>query len=127
MAYKLKISEETDPIRIEKRRKANRIKQMNWAHKNPERYNLRKKLYKKSRILPIKTFINTFKKECLHCGFNKNPIALDFHHLDKKTKFFRISQTSVKIDEKTLVEEMAKCIVLCANCHRIEEERLRMC
>ena len=42
----------------------------------------------------------------------------DFHHLDPKTKSFAISQ-GMQGAWLTLVDEADKCILLCANCHRI--------
>jgi|TARA_R110002110_G_scaffold242993_1_gene459398 hypothetical protein len=64
---------------------------------------------------------------CQHCGYNKEAVALDFHHLDRDTKHSNVSRfwrTSWRQFLK-MKEEWAKCIVLCANCHRIEESRIR--
>ena len=65
------------------------------------------------------------------CGYNKCSKALDFHHLDPTTKSFTITEylTSSPIrnllDENKevllpdiLIQELDKCILLCANCHR---------
>ena len=67
------------------------------------------------------------KYGCTHCGYNKDPVALDFHHTDRSDKFKNVSsywRTSWKQFIK-IKEEWKKCIVLCANCHRIEEKRIR--
>ncbi len=79
----------------------------------------------------IKEVIDNYKikKGCACCGYNKKAIGLDFHHLDKTLKTINISsywKTSWKQFEKIkkAIEE-EKCIVLCAICHRIEEERIR--
>ncbi len=62
---------------------------------------------------------------CLHCG-EDNPITLDFHHLDKSTKERSVSQmVQDNLSKERILNEAAKCIVLCSNCHRIEEHRLR--
>lgn len=60
---------------------------------------------------------------CAKCGYNEHPAALDFNHV-RGTKLFNISQDP-KIAWEKLEAEMAKCEVLCANCHRIhtQEER----
>ena len=66
------------------------------------------------------------KKGCVHCGYNKDPVALDFHHLNRDDKFSAVSRywrTSLKQFEK-MRKEWEKCIVLCANCHRIETKRI---
>lgn len=58
---------------------------------------------------------------CVECGYNKNPVALDYHHVNENDK--RFSLASVKAagcSIQDLIDEIAKCIVLCANCHRIK-------
>lgn len=57
---------------------------------------------------------------CADCGF-KNPLALDFHHIDARNKRFSLGCTRewVGYGWLTILDEIAKCIVLCANCHRI--------
>lgn len=59
--------------------------------------------------------------ECEKCGYKKNIAALEFHHRDETTKKFRldIRNMSNRSFEK-LLEEINKCDLLCANCHREE-------
>ena len=56
--------------------------------------------------------------KCTKCGFN-HPAALDFHHENPAEKEYAISKLISNKRFKTAVEEVKKCIVLCANCHRI--------
>jgi len=57
------------------------------------------------------------KHGCHICQYNKNPSALDLHHIkDKLHDISRMVQDCVNIDK--LKTEISKCIVLCANCHR---------
>jgi hypothetical protein len=64
-------------------------------------------------------FIDYLGGSCKHCGYDKCPAALDFHHLDPSQKEFSIR--SVKTRSFELVkEELDKCILLCSNCHREE-------
>jgi hypothetical protein len=49
------------------------------------------------------------------CCTEKELCALDFHHLGDKDMV--ISQMLGMKDER-LMAEIAKCVVLCANCHR---------
>ena len=59
------------------------------------------------------------EKGCCKCGFNKHPSAIEFNHLeDKKHNISRIARSGVP--QNVLDEEIKKCIILCANCHRIE-------
>lgn len=54
---------------------------------------------------------------CKICGYNKCAGALDFHHTDSREK--DSNYTAFKtIFNKRLTDELDKCILLCANCHR---------
>jgi hypothetical protein len=67
--------------------------------------------------------LNLLGMECNRCHFkpvNENEYCvLDFHHIDKKTKSFNISSGLMR-QLPALVDEVNKCELLCANCHRIE-------
>lgn len=52
------------------------------------------------------------------CGYDKHPGVLDFHHLDPLTKAFGISSGGMSRSWQKITEEIAKCILVCANCHR---------
>lgn len=57
--------------------------------------------------------------KCEKCGYSNNLAALDFHHIDPKTKSFQLDSrhlSNTNIDK--LKDEVNKCILLCANCHR---------
>lgn len=55
---------------------------------------------------------------CTSCG-ESNPIVLEFHHLDPKEKRNDVSNmASHGYSVKSIEEEIEKCIILCANCHR---------
>lgn len=56
---------------------------------------------------------------CANCGYNAHAEALDFHHKDSDTKLFDVG-TSKTRRVKSLLAEMEKCEVLCANCHRVK-------
>ena len=56
--------------------------------------------------------------KCERCGFD-HPAALDFHHKDPTQKSFGISANK-HIDKEKVLDEIKKCEVLCANCHRVE-------
>jgi hypothetical protein len=63
--------------------------------------------------------INAIKvaRGCSICGYNKHPAALDFNHA-RGEKLFNVSQDT-KMAWPKVLDEIAKCDVLCANCHRI--------
>ena len=56
-------------------------------------------------------------KSCEVCG-ESAPECLHFHHINPTTKAFPLSNaTSNGRSKKTILAEVAKCRVLCANCH----------
>lgn len=57
---------------------------------------------------------------CSKCGYDENVVALDFHHVDRSTKEFTISGMHC-LSWKRIKAELDKCVLLCANCHRVEE------
>ena len=61
--------------------------------------------------------------KCAHCGIvSEHRSIYDFHHVDMKEKeadpgsLLHYSWTRIQ-------KELDKCILLCANCHRIEHEK----
>ena len=88
---------------------------INRYYQNRERY----KKYALRDYYKIKDFINTIKLGlgCKICGYNEHAEALVFHHRNPKEKEFNIG--NVRVSRKRLLKEIAKCDVLCANCHRI--------
>lgn len=55
---------------------------------------------------------------CMDCGEYYPPFVMDFDHLRNKT--INIADAAVRwTDAKRLLEEIAKCDCVCANCHRV--------
>ena len=54
---------------------------------------------------------------CRKCG-DKRFYVLDFHHRNPEEKAGVIAHMIKSASEKGLIAELAKCDVLCANCHR---------
>lgn len=54
---------------------------------------------------------------CCKCG-DTRPFVLDFHHVDPSTKSYTIAHLSGAASVETLLSELNKCIIFCANCHR---------
>lgn len=64
----------------------------------------------------IKTYSNSIKKTgCKICGENEI-CTLDYHHLQNKEE--NIAKLLRGGSLKKVKEEIKKCVVLCANCHR---------
>lgn len=74
----------------------------------------------KIRRIEVKTKIHEYLSNhpCVKCGENGVP-CLQFHHLDPSKKSFNVADC--KDRSWRLVQlEIAKCEVLCANCHAKE-------
>jgi hypothetical protein len=58
-------------------------------------------------------------KSCVRCGIDDYRL-LDFHHRDPALKVDRLSVAdSAHWSRKKIMEEIVKCDLLCANCHRL--------
>jgi hypothetical protein len=64
--------------------------------------------------------------KCSVCGYNRCADALEFHHRDPSTKLFPLGKDRLLKRWDLVLEEARKCDLLCANCHRELEERLRL-
>jgi hypothetical protein len=54
---------------------------------------------------------------CVICGYKRCLSALEFHHLNPEEKDFSISKY-VNVKFEKIKNELDKCVLLCANCHR---------
>jgi predicted acetyltransferase len=53
---------------------------------------------------------------CKECGEN-HPACLHFHHRNPEEKEYNIVELRQKQSRRLVLAELAKCDVLCANCH----------
>ncbi len=75
------------------------------------------------RIERTKFLIGYFREHpCVECG-ESNPVVLDFDHLGDKR--FEIGANLCTYGWQTVLDEIAKCEVVCANCHRVRTARRR--
>lgn len=93
-----------------------------WYVKNRHKHYVSVKKHANKRISQLKAEVNTHKvtRGCLHCGYNAHPEALDFDHRPGEKKCFNVS-TAIRrgVGRQRLLDEIAKCDVACANCHRV--------
>jgi hypothetical protein len=61
-------------------------------------------------------------KDTLKCELceERHPQCLEFHHIDPSTKRGNISDLIADYSFDIVMDEITKCRVLCANCHRKE-------
>lgn len=62
--------------------------------------------------------------KCSICGYKKCAKALEFHHVRTEGKDFGISEKGYTRSWKKVREELDKCVLICANCHRELHENL---
>lgn len=56
--------------------------------------------------------------KCAYCGYLRYPEVLEFHHTDPTKKEFNVSSKGHCRGWEKVKQEIEKCILLCANCHR---------
>jgi hypothetical protein len=78
----------------------------------------------RERYKPVQAAINALKLKmgCCDCGYNTNPVALDFDHVRGK-KTFNVCYLTYNL--KRALAEIEKCELRCANCHRIATHNRR--
>jgi 5-methylcytosine-specific restriction endonuclease McrA len=92
-----------------------------WHYRN-RKWNTERTLQRRASL---RAWLNEKKSEqsCAHCG-ESDPACLDFHHREPEIKEMAVgTMVTYGFGKDTLREELEKCDVLCANCHRKEHER----
>jgi hypothetical protein len=91
---------------IRKHYRENRQYYIEKAYKKRE--NLRKYVYDLKAVTP-----------CTDCGLQFPHYVTDFDHIGKEEKVDTISRLINSGSYKKVTEELKKCELVCANCHRI--------
>lgn len=89
-----------------------------WHYRNRE-WNAERTLRRRGRL---RAWLNERKRKrgCARCG-RVDPACLDFHHREAAEKDMAVGQMVTHgYGRNALEEEIEKCEVLCANCHRRE-------
>ena len=90
---------------------------------NKSKIQARARIYSDAQRNRLRDLLIQIKKagKCADCGF-ADYRAMDFHHLhDKRTEIATAVSRSWSLDG--LLKEIAKCVMLCANCHRIRHHK----
>jgi len=97
-------------------------------YKNNTRYYVEKarrrnRLYRQETHRKIFEYLSAHP--CLDCG-ESDPIVLDFDHIESTTKVAAISEMISGLKSWMLIsQEIQKCEVRCANCHRRKTAKQR--
>jgi hypothetical protein len=65
-------------------------------------------------------YADKIAKGCSRCSEHR-PSCLQYHHIDPATKLNGVAALAQKKHPPIVKAEMEKCIILCANCHFVEE------
>jgi hypothetical protein len=93
--------------------------QKNHSPANKEKMKIQaKKWQNQFRIKTYTWLVEQAKDGCIECG-ETDFVCLQFDHIDPSTKIGSVStMVANKRSLKLIKEEVAKCQVLCANCHQ---------
>ena len=105
-------------------RAKNRERQRRWLAKPGNKKLARQRAH--ATFLKKKRWFNHLKSglKCARCGESRSA-ALDFHHISGEKKLV-IGQLAGLARKETILAEIAKCEVICSNCHRVEHLGLRI-
>ena len=82
-----------------------------------------------SRLNERKAWFKALKAKlaCVDCGYNAHTEALDFDHIEPTNKTHNVaSMVCNNFSKEKILAEIAKCEVVCANCHRVRTANRRM-
>ena len=77
---------------------------------------------KASRQRLIDEITELKKKPCLDCNQSFPTCVMDFDHKDPSQKIRQISVMTKRYGRDKVLEEITKCDLVCANCHRIRTD-----
>lgn len=60
---------------------------------------------------------------CTDCGQCFDPVCMDFDHLPQHTKRMDVATLLRRGSARAVFEEIAKCELVCANCHRLRTKK----
>lgn len=88
-----------------------------WKAKNPD-YWKRYKQKSKDSLVELKA------APCVDCGGTFPPECMDFDHLSGTSKVMDVSTMAKQgLARQRILDEIAKCELVCANCHRIRTKQ----
>lgn len=97
-------------------KEVNRRNQKRWVEDNKEEHYRRIKDNRDA----LRAEVTTYKENnpCTDCGGYFAGCAMDFDHINDD-KFMGIAKMVSLYGRKRIWEEIAKCELVCANCHRV--------
>jgi hypothetical protein len=84
---------------------------------NPERRKYKYENIKARRLINRQRLIDAKSKPCMDCGIKYPFYVMQFDHVSGKKEFNLSHAGRSTIAPKRILAELAKCDVVCANCH----------
>ena len=119
--YKCKQEKELDAFASNKHKKDGKSPQCRECQKEYRRnhylnhYPIYRKNIRDNKDKVKNLILENKKSGCIKCG-EDHPSCLDFHHLENKE--FNVGGSYNNKGYQQVKNEIKKCIILCANCHR---------
>lgn len=68
----------------------------------------------------LRAFVSELKKlPCTDCGNSFHPVAMDFDHTSNDKVRTVSDLVKLGVSKENLLKEIAKCDLVCSNCHRV--------
>ena len=113
-----------DPL---ERREYNREYQRIWYARNKQLQIARVHVSRAKRRDRLGQWINTFKaRPCADCGGEFPPYLMDFDHVNGDKLDDICGMRTRTVSREAIAAEIAKCEVVCANCHRARTHARRL-
>lgn len=114
----------------EEKKQYSRTQSLKWYHANKEKAAEKAKKWRLNNLEYIKTKQREDKRarklwaidylggKCCSCNLTYHPSVYEFHHIDPTLKD-RDPSKMLQLSLSKLQVELDKCLLLCANCHRL--------
>lgn len=102
-------------------RKCDGTKVKKWYADNRSR---RQKIANRNNQRKKRKLVESFGDKCYDCSNTYPDCVYDFHHLDPTKKDVNPSKAMTWSKER-MMKELEKCVMLCANCHRLRHYGLQ--
>jgi hypothetical protein len=90
----------------------------------PEKLDERHRYVAERRRAAKAEWVKRLGGACVHCGGTFPDCVFEFHHINSEEKEY--SPSHIFARTPSIIEaELKKCVMLCANCHRVEHDKLK--
>lgn len=89
-----------------------------WRARNRDHLRAQDSARNAEKKREVRAYVRAAKsRPCMDCGGVFDPICMDFDHRPGEVKLYNVAQLNSSIP--AVKREIAKCDLVCANCHRL--------